>query len=688
MASNLLFYVSVNGSDSNNGLTIAKAFATIEKAISMLRSGTPLTAVPGVVQLLAGEFYAPPAGCTLEAGQAIYGVGATASKINGRNVTGGAVLTLSGSRSAARDLWVTNVPPSKVGVRVTHVSPDPPIPSNENSRLDNIFVDSLGTDAIAFGIGDDTASDVSELCMTACCSVGNGKTSYHMQIGNGAVGNVLDISNFGGNSQAHKYGVVVNGGSLVSVGMCFQGSKEADIWIRSGSPIGAVSIRGGRSENSLRFVKSEIGLEAMSVVEIADYSVVQMQNVDGIAIQMTHSPTSISNVALAGANCPQFIDLAAHRTDGPYGSMVDVAKLATQHPYPFRSPWSRPGKIVRASGMRFIGLNSTFETLTNKTSTNFVRRYNVIPQNSGKPYSLNPAFFDSVEIRLGANAGTFTLPPGVPGQILSITFDQDGVGTRSYSWPGLCAFSGGRAPANVTTARNRQTGTFEWNGRYWEQRGAITNVLPPTIAANPVWDKFSSGEKFWLSKPSVGAFNWEHIPGGGSVGIAPPPPLPLGGPCKCNSLGWIGDNGADTGFYGQGAGAVIETGMTTTPDGIQAMFVWQATETVIAHYLDDQTFQAIWLYNGFGTGRVGYEGYSRGAVVVGTSYRAAPVEFIPGSTHALRVKLTATGFEIWVDGGLKGTVAMGDDQPKFADLTKHGFVLSSRDAMCKDFSVS
>lgn len=166
-------------------------------------------------------------------------------------VSGDAVVTLSGSRSALENMWVIVLLKSSggVGVRVTCTG------SNENSRLTNIFCGNQTQNAIAFGIGDDTTQDVSEVVMIGCDSVGiSAKGSVHMRVGNGT-GNVLDITNIGGNSQDNNYGVVMAGGALVSRGLNFQSSGTADIFLQQPG-VGNISFDGGRSENAVRFLVS------------------------------------------------------------------------------------------------------------------------------------------------------------------------------------------------------------------------------------------------------------------------------------------------------------------------------------------------------------------------------------------------------------------------------------------------
>jgi hypothetical protein len=161
----------------------------------------------------------------------------------------------------------------------------PAVHSAQNVRVDNIFIDALKpTDlghTVGFGIGDDTSGDVSEVCLIGCRSNGNSHDSIHMLLGNGTTGNVCDISNFGGAAAGHQYGVMLNGGTLVSRGLNFGQSTEADINLHR-TTVGSTSIVGGRSENSKRFLVSDFGALA-DALRVADYTVVALKNDDGRA---------------------------------------------------------------------------------------------------------------------------------------------------------------------------------------------------------------------------------------------------------------------------------------------------------------------------------------------------------------------------------------------------------------------
>ncbi len=674
-----VYYVSVDpaASDNNNGLHRGAPFATLERAFTALGSD------PGTIEVGAGLHYVPAAGLILRTKQTLRGIGAQASQLMGINVTPGltddenrtAVITLAGSRSEIRDLWITRIPTNCCAVRVTHASeltPPGVWASNEDTLVTNIFVDNMLSGSVAFGIGDNTSHDVSNVILTQCTSVGNFEdfgglpNSTHMHIGSGASANVLDILNIGGTSAGNTYGVIINGGSLVSTGLNFSHSAGADIWFKQGS-VGPCCISGGRGENSTRFVISSMGCLTCRVSKVADYSIAALRNTDGRGIVRAGGPIVLENISLNGLFCPQFISTEGLGDDGATSSWATVTNCATDHPHPLRSPWSRPGRLYEVRGLQFTG-DAQLQGYARLASPKQVRRKNI---SSGAAYSLNPLWFDAVDVRLSADAGAFTLAPGVIGQRVDVAFEQDGKGGRTWTWPANVAFDGGATPDNVTTSRNRQSARLEWSGQCW-RAGAVTNTTPLAAAVAPYSTTFPTGDQFHLPSP------WEHVPGGGSLGI-------LDGVCVTNSLGWLGDDDLDgfVGFRGPAAGAVIETGLGATPTGVSATFVWRENEGLILHYLDDQTFFIVTLISGSVYAMGWYHGVFTSYGILG-----GPT-LVAGTSHTLLVKCTSTGLDITVDGNFLGSrVFSADDRLLFNDLSKHGIFSASRTATFSAFSVS
>jgi hypothetical protein len=713
---NTYYYLASAINASTTG-TLTIAFpASLSVGVSPTNPTTvsPGVGNPGSIVLFGGNFYAPPGGLVLGPHQSIEGVGATASRIVGSWSTSGngnPVLCLTGSESAARNLFVTvpvTVPPTKdaVGVRVSILfgvlEENPPVyGSNEDSCLQNIYVQMSGIGAsTCFGIGDNTTGDVSDVTILGCTANGpfsssEDDTIFGFYLGGGP-GNVLDISVHGGVANGCDYGVAVSGGGCTFWGFNFAHSSKADIWLKSDA-IGNVSFHGGRSENAGRFLISDFFAGYQSA-KVQDYTVVALHNTDGQGIQLVNGgPIALENIALFGLNCPQYIYMPTRADSDIHPYQVDLASIFCEHPFPLQSAWTRDNQILTTRLLGFVG-DSNYETWSRcTTSDQRVKRKNVTPPptpTSNTDWIVDPIFFDAYEIRLGSKAGVLTLRDGSIGKLITITFEQDGVGGWSYMWPANCAWSGGNAPANVTTSRNRQSCDFRWNGRFWTQCGPVMDIVPPVIARNPIKDKFSTGNPYWLDHPDISGAKtrWEHVPGGGSLGIK-------GGVCVCNCLGYVGDASTNDnqGLWGPGAAAVIETGMATQPSGISATFVWWNGAGIICHYKDDQTFMVVTIIT---STLLTIRGWSNGVL---TNYgdRTLDKAIEAGTSHTLIVQCVATASSsalvVSLDGGANTfnqgqssvTVTLTPvDQKNFGDLTKHGIFAASTKEVFTELSVS
>lgn len=700
-----IYFVSVGpkASDSNDGLSFGTPFATIGRALTAL--GTS----PGTIFILPGTHNAPTGGITIGPRQHLRGGGAMATIIMGLTSIAGFVVQSLGSRSSIRDLWINGVPQDSVGVRV---SVGLPVGShtNECTLVEHVFVDSMRPNTIAFAVGDNTNTDVSETMLLHCHSVGNsgvwapGATSIHALFGDSNNGNVCDSSIIGGSCSGHQYGVKLNGATLVSRGLNFGQSTEADIWLHK-STTGVISIAGGRSENSNRFLWCELGAFMMTL-RIADYTVVALRNSDGKGIKVANAPLEISNVSLAGLACPQyiFIDRSGGLPDNDYEAPLVFRNVCVDHPFPFGSPFAHPGVLVVSENVKFNG-DVQLQVWNRKKTDRWTRR-KVIASGSavtsattpGSAFSMNARNFEYLDVKLSGNAGTFTLRPGdCVGQEVSICFEQDAAGGWTYQWPASCGWSGGALPVSITTARARQRCLLRWTGTYWEQASAVVDSLPPPPVSDlPVEDNFTAGNPYWLNTPSTnGTRTWEHVPGGGSFGIN-------GGKATCVCLGTLGDkdNDQNNGIsLNSAAAAVYDTGATTTPTGIQADFIWQAGEGIMTNYLDDMTYVLFLLL----ATQLRLLPYVNGVPQPSFTYIQPltdssnnPVTLTAGSSHSLLVKITATGYEATLDGG---TIKIGgsttrifttgaSEFAKVKSYTRHGIVASSPWASFSKFKVS
>lgn len=90
---------------------------------------------------------------------------------------------------------------------------------------------------------------------------------------------------------------------------------------------------------------------------------------------------------------------------------------------------------------------------------------------------------DVHEITLAGNATSTSITNATVGQELTLTFIQDGTGSRAYTWP-AALYDGGAAPANLSTPNRRDTITYAYDGTNWcetgrsQASGAVSVITP------------------------------------------------------------------------------------------------------------------------------------------------------------------------------------------------------------------
>lgn len=79
-------------------------------------------------------------------------------------------------------------------------------------------------------------------------------------------------------------------------------------------------------------------------------------------------------------------------------------------------------------------------------------------------------------ITLSANATSSQITNSKVGQELTLVWEQDGSGSRSYAWPANVRFVGAAAPTPTTTANRSDSVTFFYDGALWREIGRSVNV--------------------------------------------------------------------------------------------------------------------------------------------------------------------------------------------------------------------
>lgn len=628
-------YVSkgASASDANDGLSAGSAKATPQAAADALPGNYSGSTGGGRIVILHGDYTGGLNITTPRTTVEFIGEGA---RLVGTGLpSGSAVLRIAASRCKVHGGWITEVPANGVGVLVSvNETPLPPGStagtSNQNTELIGIFVDQLGTNAIAYGIGSDTNRDVSETAILGCSSVGNGATSTHIQLGNGAVGNVLDTSNVGGNSQNHRYGVIIAGGSLVSRGLNFQTSAEADVFITV-TPVGPVSIEGGRSENAKRFVSST-GVQFATPMAFKDYLVTNLSNTDGKGVLwQSEIPVVFEGVTLNGNTVPQ--QFFVRQMQGTPGSaipaIVQYKNCWADHPRPFGPLTERPGYLRVIEGGGQIATASIQPRAG--VSAN-LRRDNVQVQTGAATFVFDAACASTFVVTLDRNCTGVTITHPKVGQVVTLEYRQNGVGGWTYAWPTNVGFAGNAAPTASSTAGDSDAITMRWCGSYWREVARSLAVRPPAPAPVDVADSFAGADDFRPLEITETGQVWQHLLGVvGRAGNKAAPSL------LETSLGF---SNQDQPF----AVAVVDAGRKT--GGVEVAIEYQAGQAgLVFSATDDKNFLYVWFDGSVLRTTAWLNGSADTLTTLGSPH-------VAGVTYTLKVIRTATGFRVYQDGVL------------------------------------
>lgn len=123
-----------------------------------------------------------------------------------------------------------------------------------------------------------------------------------------------------------------------------------------------------------------------------------------------------------------------------------------------------------------VGTSTTYGSTNNPTMTD--SRIRISPQADQTLASNGAVTFNAASenhrCTLAANATSSTVTNLVNGQRLVLTWEQDATGSRTYSWPAICKFTGNSAPSG-TAASTRNSVTFTYDsssGKLYEQSRA------------------------------------------------------------------------------------------------------------------------------------------------------------------------------------------------------------------------
>lgn len=86
--------------------------------------------------------------------------------------------------------------------------------------------------------------------------------------------------------------------------------------------------------------------------------------------------------------------------------------------------------------------------------------------------NVNCALGSYFSMTFGAGNVIFTFSNPTPGQVFDLELTQDGVGSRTATWPATVTWASGSAPTLTTTAGHTDKLTFIWNATAGKWRGS------------------------------------------------------------------------------------------------------------------------------------------------------------------------------------------------------------------------
>lgn len=98
----------------------------------------------------------------------------------------------------------------------------------------------------------------------------------------------------------------------------------------------------------------------------------------------------------------------------------------------------------------------------------------VIPDQTNT-VNIDASIAHHVKVALSAPVALTVITGGIDGQELVLSWEQDGIGTRTYAWPANTKFAGGTAPTD-TTPDTRTSVRFVYDGGTWYEFSRVVGV--------------------------------------------------------------------------------------------------------------------------------------------------------------------------------------------------------------------
>lgn len=122
----------------------------------------------------------------------------------------------------------------------------------------------------------------------------------------------------------------------------------------------------------------------------------------------------------------------------------------------------------------FLGSGTTAPSIRVRQNIHHARVTQTLASNGA--VTINAALGKTQNVVLGANATSSTITNPQTGMELTIQWQQDATGTRTYVWPTNVRFAANTAPVASITASTIDSVTFVYDGALWVERGRAVAV--------------------------------------------------------------------------------------------------------------------------------------------------------------------------------------------------------------------
>jgi hypothetical protein len=489
------YYVSASAgaSDSNDGLSIGTPNATIAGAL------TALGASSGTIQLGAGNFSISAADgngnavSLTSSGTVLRGAGkglTTITIASGHTVTWG--IAALAAQCVVRDLSLVVAGTCTYGAGVT--TPVKTTGSAESCYFENIYVTATGSLANAFAVGADTTGssiDIAETVFVACEARAT-STGAGFLLGNATAANILNTTMLGCHAAHGAYGVQALGTGFRWIAGNVGENSSSDFYGTT-APNDVVLIQGVRSENSAALWIEASGAGNNTVVSLRDIIWTTAGSIVSTGAWINHAcagTLTLDSIQCRGSGAVTPV-IVANAGSSAYLSIV-AENLTTATPLSQLFSWT-PAQNVTALVSGYTQASSTGSDPPVATTPGPVRlvgssqgmvyngtsrdtAYPVETQTLASPGAVTMTArgaFADILLQANAASSSVTTANMYPGQTLTITWRQDGTGSRTYSWPSICKFIGGVTPTASTAANACDTVSFYYDGTSLNQIGML-----------------------------------------------------------------------------------------------------------------------------------------------------------------------------------------------------------------------